>query len=163
MTAPLDLPQSVLDLVEFHPSEDILLAILREGLPDVPSLSLIADDPKLPFILARRQPGSFLEGEGDPRFVDVSRFVIETFTEDPDGDEKGALLAEACRVVLRNAWLQSKNYPGLGSIVKIECLVKPARQSDWATSSGPVQYADLPTGYWRYEAQYSLVVRKPRS
>lgn len=158
---PLDLPQSVLDLVEFSPAEDILLAILRDGLPDVPIYSLIPDDAPPMFVLVRRY-STFGSWTGDPRFVDAGRFTIHTYTSDPDGDEKGAVLSEAVRVVLRNAWLQHKVVPGRGSVIRIDMIDAPTRKPDWATSQGPVQYADLPTGFWRYESVYHIEVRKPR-
>jgi hypothetical protein len=156
-----ELPQSVLDLVELSPVEDILLTILRDGLPDVPIVSLIAEDPPPMFVLVRRLHGMG-DWDGDPRFTDSGRFFIHTFTEDPDGDEKGALLSEAVRVVLRNAWLAHRNVPGRGSVINIKMLSEPSRKTDWATASGPVQYADLPTGFWRYESTYQINVRKPR-
>lgn len=156
----LDLPQSVLDLVEYSPAEDVLLAILREDLPDVPFVSLIPDDPPPFFVLLRRHPG-LAKWRGDPRFTDTARFYVHTFTRDPDGDEKGAVISEAIRVVLRNAWLSHKNLPGLGSVISIEMQSEPTRKTDWASSVGPVQFADLPTGLTRYESMYSIEVRKP--
>lgn len=163
MTTPdnFDLPQSVLDLVEFSPIEDILLTLLRDGLPDVPVYSLIPKAAPPTFILVRRMPG--MGGwRGDPRFTDAGRFFVNTFTHDPDGDQKGALLSEAVRVVLRDASLNHVVVPGRGSIISIEMSQEPARKTDWATSSGPVQFADLPTGFWRYETTYLINVRKPR-
>lgn len=159
---PIDLPQSVLDLVEFSPVEDIALAILRDGLPDVPVYSLIPEDPDPFFIIVRRRP-ALGNWDGDPRFTDEARINVHTFAQDPDGDEKAAIIAEAVRVVLRNAWLNHSVYPGLGSIIRIQQITDPARKTDWATSVGPVQYADLPTGYWRYESEYELWIRKPQS
>lgn len=166
MTTPLvdpnPLPDSVLDLIENRPVEDILLALLREDLPDIPVRSLIEDNPPPFFILVRRLAG-LGEWDGDPRFTDYGRFSLTTFTQDPDGDYKGAVLQEAVRVVLRNAWLSHRNFPGLGSIIEIKMTSEPSRFADWANSVGPVQYADLPVGLWRYESTYSIRIRKPRS
>lgn len=153
------LPDTVLHLIEFSPVEDILLAIIRESIPEVPVYSLIPDDAPPMFILVRRMPG-LGRWDGDPRFVDSGRFYVHTFTTDPDGDEKGALLSEAVRVVLRNAWLEHKGVPGRGYVISINMQSEPSRRSDWATASGPVQFADLPTGMWRYEATYDILVRK---
>jgi hypothetical protein len=100
---------------------------------------------------------------GDPRFTDTGRFAIHTFTADPDGDYKGAVLSEAVRVVLRNAYLEQVVGPDLGSVIEIEMTSEPTRSSDWSTSSGPVQYADLPTGYWRYQTTYHLTCAGPAS
>lgn len=156
-----ELPLSVLSLVELSPVEDILLSILREGLPDVPIFSLIPEDAPPVFLIARRLHGMG-QWNGDARFTDSGRFFVHTFTSDPDGDEKGALLSEAVRVVLRDAWLSHKNVPGLGSVISIQMLSEPSRKTDWATASGPVQFADLPTGFWRYETTYEIKIRKPR-
>jgi hypothetical protein len=164
MDTPLqtELPQSVLDLIENRPVEDMLLAILRRGLPDIPVVTLIAENPPPHFILVRRLSG-LGDWKGDPRFTDTGRFFVHTFTQDPDGDWKGAILSEAVRVVLRNAWLEHWSFPGLGSVIEIQMNSEPTRKTDWATSAGPVQYADLPTGYWRYESTYSIQIRKSRS
>lgn len=165
MTTPMentDLPASALALVELSPIEDILLTILRDGLPDIPVVSLIAEDPPPIFVLVRRMHG-FGNWTGDPRFTDAARFSIHTYTADPNGDEKGALLSEAVRVVLRNAWLDHRQVPGRGSIIKINMTNEPTRVADWATASGPVQYADLPSGFFRYETMYDLSIRKPRT
>lgn len=162
MTTPEPmLPQSVLDLVELSPVEDILLYILRNDMPDIPVVSLIAEDPPDLFILVRRMHG-FGAWRGDPRFTDAARFSIHTYTADPDGDLKGALLSEAVRVVLRNAWLDHRQVPGRGSIIQINMTNEPTRVADWATASGPVQYADLPSGFFRYESVYDIAVRKQR-
>ncbi|WP_394615884.1 hypothetical protein JNUCC0626_40140 [Lentzea sp. JNUCC 0626] len=157
----IDLPPSVLALVELAPVEDICLRVLREGLPDVPIVSLIADDAPGLFILVRRLP-ALGNWKGDPRFTDWGRFSVNVFAQDPDGDEKSALVSEAVRVVMRNAWLAHASYPALGSIISIKMRGEPSRKPDWATSTGPVQYADLPTGMWRYESTYDLKIRKPR-
>lgn len=157
--ADLDLPESVLSLVEFHPVEDVLLYILRARLPEVPIYSEIPEVVPNFFVLVRREP-DYLQG-GDVRFVDAVIVSVQVFVTDPDGDEKGALVSEAVRVSLRDAWLEGDVAPGLGSISRFETHQMPSRRTDWATSTGPVQYADLPTGMWRYEATYELDIRRP--
>ena len=156
----LDLPASVLTKADFSPIEDIALAILREELPDVPIFSLIPEETPDFFVLTRRR-SALGNWDGDPRFTDVGQVDIHIFTRDPDGDEKGAVLGEAVRVAFRNAWLDHRSVPGRGSVIRIIQTSDPARKTDWATASGPVQYADLPTGYWRYESSYEFRVRKP--
>lgn len=158
MTNPL--PASVTSLVEMTPVEDMLLAILRRGLPDIPVVSLIAEEPPAHFLLARRAPG-FGNWNGDPRFIDAGRFAVHSYTQDPDGDYNGAILSEAARVVLHQAWQEHWSFPGLGTVIAIRMTQEPSRRTDWATSTGPVQYADLPTGYWRYESAYEIKIRKP--
>lgn len=158
---PNPLPDSVLDLIENVPVEDIILAVLRSGLPDTDIFSYVPAHPPSHFILVRRLAG-LGEWDGDQRFTDEGRFAIQTYTQDPDGDWKGAVLSEAVRVVLRNASLSHWRDPELGSVIEIRLIQEPSRVTDWATSAGPVQYADLPTGYWRYESSYSIKTRKPR-
>lgn len=149
-------------LAERGPVEDIVLLILREGLPGVEVKSLIADDQTFPFVLVRRVPGLGYNAE-DTRFIDSATVKVDCFVPDPDGDEDAAILSEAVRVVLRDAWFAQKVYPGLGHITDFELTSAPRRVTDWATAAGPVQYADLPSGVWRYEAQYRLEIKKSRT
>lgn len=153
------LPQAIKDLAELSPVEDVLLNILRLGLPGVTVRSLIPLDASFPLVIVRRAPG-FGEWQGDTRFLDVAEVNIHAFTEDPNGDEDGAILSEAVRVVLRNAWFNKRVVPGLGSITSLRMTDAPRRVTDWATSTGPVQYADLPSGCWRYETTYKVGIRK---
>lgn len=160
--ADLDLPASVLALIEFDPIEDFMLAVLRQQLPDVQCYSLIPEAPPAFFIAARRVP-VLGDWEGDERFVDVASMSVECFAQDPDGDEKGAILSEAARVGLRNAWRANITIPNRGSLTRCTMRSEPTRKSDWATSTGPVQYADLPNAWIRYETTYDLIIRKPRT
>ncbi|WP_031513701.1 hypothetical protein [Streptomyces sp. NRRL F-5123] len=156
------LPPQIKALAELTPVEDLMLAVLRQGLPGIQVQSLISKDQTFPLVLPRRDT-TFGNWAGDTRFLDAARVSVECFCEDPDGDEDAAILSEAVRVVLRDAWLSQTVYPGLGHITRIDLASAPRRQTDWATSAGPVQYADLPTGVWRYEAQYDIEIRKPRT
>ncbi|MEU8133238.1 hypothetical protein [Streptodolium elevatio] len=156
------LPAEIKALAELSPVEDLLLVVLREGLPGIKVQSLIERDQTFPFVLVRRD-SNFGAWTGDSRFTDAARIAIQSFAPDPDGDTDAAILAEAVRVVLRNAWLNQKVYPGLGHIIRVDMASAPRRATDWATATGPVQYADLPTGVWRYETQYDVEIRKPRA
>lgn len=138
----------------------MILHLLRAAFPDVYVCTLIPEDPPYPFILVRGSRGLGL-WDGDPRgLIDAYDVEIQVFTMDPDGDEAGALISEAVRVALRDAWLSHTHVPGIGSVIQITMQSKPRRVTDWATSAGPVQYADLPTGGWRYETQYAVSIRK---
>lgn len=155
----LDIPASIKALTELTPIEDIILTVLRERIPDFDFRSLIPDLDRVPFAQVRRLAGGGAFG-ADPRFGDSGRFAIHVFTKDPDGDEKGALISDGIRVALRDAAAVNWGNPGIGWIVKLQMDTEPIRKSDWATSSGPVQYADLPAGHWRYETGYSIQIRK---
>jgi len=154
------IPDAIKALAELSPVEDLMLAILRDGLPGINVQSLVADDQTFPLVTVRREP-SFGGNAADPRFTDAASVVVMTFVSDPDGDEDSAILSEVVRVLLRNAWLDHRVIAGRGHITRIDLSSPPRRVADWATSSGPVQYADLPTGIWRYQATYSLEIKKP--
>nr|GID42393.1 hypothetical protein Aca09nite_88990 [Actinoplanes campanulatus] len=156
------LPPAVRALVEMSPVEDFVQAVLAEALPGVNVQTLIQPAQAFPLVLIRRYP-QVGDWSGDTRFVDVADMIIHTFAEDPDGNEDAALLAEAVRVVLRDAWLLNRIVPGRGHLVRYEMTSAPRRATDWATATGPVQYADLPSGVWRYETLFRLAVRKPKT
>ncbi|PCG86357.1 hypothetical protein CIB93_08985 [Streptomyces sp. WZ.A104] len=156
------LPDHVKALAELSPVEDLLLAVLRKGLPGVAVKSLIDLRQDFPLVLVRRDP-SFGAWGGDTRFTDSARVAIHAFAADPDGDQDAAILSEAVRVVLRDAWLKQQVFPGLGHITRVDMNSAPRRAPDWATATGVVQYADLPTGVWRYESIYDIQIRKPRA
>lgn len=156
------IPDQIKALAERSPAEDLMLAVLRQGLPGMEVKSLIADDQTFPFVLVRRIPGLGDSAE-DARFIDSASIAVHCFVPDPDGDEDAAILSEAIRVVIRDAWLAQKVYPGLGHITSFDMSSAPRRVTDWATATGPVQYADLPSGVVRYETQYHLEIKKPRA
>ncbi|WP_432006307.1 hypothetical protein [Streptomyces parvus] len=156
------LPPEIKALAELSPVEDLMLAVLRQGLPGIQVRSLIAKNQTFPLVIARRDPSFGIWG-GDTRFLDAARVGVNVLCEDPDGDQDAAILSEAVRVVLRDAWLKQAVFPGLGHITRVQLASAPRRQTDWATSTGPVQYADLPTGVWRYESTYDIEIRKPRT
>ncbi|USH45849.1 tail terminator [Streptomyces phage VieEnRose] len=156
------IPDHIKALAELSPVEDLMLAVLRDGLPEMQVKSLISADQTFPLVIVRRGP-SFGEWGGDTRFTDSAQVSVQCFAADPNGDEDAAILSEACRVVLRDAWLDNKVVPGRGHFTRVELQSAPRRVTDWATASGPVQYADLPTGVWRYESIYQIEIRKPRN
>lgn len=150
------LPSEVLDLVHFSPMEDLILALLRLKFTTVPVQSLIASDQTFPVILIRR--GEDFQYDGDS-FVTSGTLRVNTFAEGLNADDDAALLGEAARVALQ----QSLNIviPDKGHLSKFRVISMPVRRPDWATSTGPVQYADLPTGVVRYEATYEVAFRRP--
>ncbi|WP_189112243.1 hypothetical protein [Pilimelia terevasa] len=154
------LPEAVRALAELSPVEDVLLAVLRRKLNGIQIRSLIAAHQTFPLVVVRRAP-QFGLWDGDPRFVDSADVDIHCFAEDPDGDEDAAILSEAVRVVLRDAAMQQASVPGRGHITRVEMTSAPRRAPDWATATGPVQYADLPTGVVRYETTYRIRIRRP--
>ncbi|SNS50392.1 hypothetical protein [Actinacidiphila glaucinigra] len=155
------IPNHIKALAELSPVEDLLLAVLREGLPGIRVKSLVDLHETFPMVLVRRDP-TWGRWQGDTRFTDAARIVINCFAPDPDGDEDAAILSEAVRVIMRDAWLNQKVYPRRGHIIRVDMNSSPRRATDWATATGPVQYADLPTGIVRYESIFDVHIRKPR-
>lgn len=142
--------------------EDVLLAILKPALEPngIKVHAIVPDAPALPFVVVRRL-SSMGNWRGDPRgLYDCARVAVHIFAEDPNGEMKCTALGEIISVILRDAVADHWSSEELGVYVnKIEMTSEPIRMADWATSSGPVQYADLPTGTWRYEAHYSVWTR----
>lgn len=168
----LGLPAAITDAVEMHPVEDIALSILRDRFPGAQVNSMIEFDQSLFkdgfFVLVRRLP-SYGPWTGDQRWLDNAGLGVHVFAKDelqPDGtlasgDERGAIISDAIRVALRDAANERRYFPGRGGLVKLRMDEEPTRKTDWATSTGPVQYADLPAGVQRYESRYSLWIRRP--
>lgn len=159
----LGFPPELVARIRYDPMEDIFLKILRPHLqPTIKVHARIPDRPVLPFVLVRKI-SSMGDWTGDPRgLVNRARVSVHCYTQDPDGDLKGAVLGEIAASILAEASRDHWSDPMLGTVAKIEMISEPTRQSDWATSSGPVQYADLPAGAWRYEAHYTAIVRPAR-
>lgn len=152
------LPPQVLSLVEMRPAEDLLLDLVTPLLPGVNVGSLIADDQTFPFVLIRNV-GAWGEWDGDPRFLDSAQVNVHVFCDGINADEDAALLSEAVRVVFND--IKNIVVPGKGHVVRVEMMERPRRVADWATATGPVQYADLPSGTVRYETIYHFIIRKP--
>lgn len=168
MTLPvaegLGLPASVVNRVRMAPAEDIILAIFRQGLPDLDMGSEIPMEPADFYLLLRRLPEAGLyEGRRgvNKGLLDHFDFAAHVYAGDPDGDQKAALIADAVVDVAHEAWMDHWRFVGLGSVNKLECTQGPTRVTDWATSTGPVQYADLPTGDWRYEIRFRARINPP--
>ncbi|MFC3504453.1 hypothetical protein ACFOOK_26275 [Micromonospora krabiensis] len=155
-----NLPPLTAALAERVPIEDFMLAALRESLPDIEVVTQIRKNQTFPVVLVRRLP-TFYFFEGDERFLEQADVAVHAFASDPDGDRDAAIISDAVRVALRDAWLNGWGNADIGWLRGFQTLSPARRQPDWATASGPVQYADLPSNTWRYEGRYRLTVRKP--
>lgn len=155
-------PQEIMDLAEMSPLEDVALYILRQSIKTVPIYSLIPEAVQSDAFIVVRKSFPFGIWSGDPRFVDQTDLEVHVFARNPDGDARCAVISEAVRVVMHRAWMDNLHIPGRGYVSRCEMVSEPARKTDWASSTGPVQYADLPEGFWRYETKYSLTIRRQR-
>lgn len=142
--------------------EDIVLGILRDVIPELHFTSLIDQDCPTPFVLVRGvvSPGRF---GVDERFQHEVFFTCESFTSGLDGDRDGGVILNAVVRRLYEAALRNTPvYDGLGWLNEVELISAPARKSDWATSEGPVQYADLPSDYVRYICTFRALVKRSK-
>ena len=164
----MNLPSYVLDMAEYTPSIEVGLAILRDALPGIEVVSLLPDRADaVPLVLVRDSPANSVHNRAYG--LEVATIEVHVYTADPpseevvagamSGERQGAILSEAIRVAMRDAWLQNRTFPGVATIAKTTQVQRPRRVSDLATAQGPVQYADLPTGYWRHESEYRIAYR----
>lgn len=153
------IPQSVREMAEFAPPEDVVLPLLRQALPGARIFSKVPAEDLFPYAIVRVAPTERW-WSGDDRFVNWATIQVHVFAQDPDGERKAAIFSDAIRVALRDAW-RNQTDSGYGFICDFRMTNSPSRRADWATAQGPVQYADLPTGTTRYEAMYTIQIRRP--
>lgn len=158
----LNLPVSVENNVKFYPYEDLLVEMFKYGLPELQFKTLIPERMTYPLVVGRRflKQGAW---SGDPRFIDKGPVRINVFTEGQYAEDQGFFISEAIRVMMLKAKLEKWRFPGIGSIVNIEMETEPSDESDWATASGIVQFADLPKHVKRRETVYRMTIRRPQS
>lgn len=149
----------------FGSVDDLMLSLFK-GFFDgqdvhIGSLFSSALEPPIVIIRRERRSGTASIDSGDDRFLQPAIVSINTITAGPDADQLGEELQEACRVALREAQQNQTYVSGCGSISEITNSIEPSRVSDWATSTGVVQYASLPKNWSRYEAVYRILIRPP--
>jgi hypothetical protein len=152
------LPASVLSRQKFGSPTDLILALLRRDHPTLRIQSKVKLRQKVPLVLVRtaRNPSG---GKSDSRFTDLVQIEIQVYTQGVNADDDGERISEAMRVTLFDAWRNQVVVPGLGWLMDIEMTSRPHEVPDWATSTGPVQYADLPADFTRYETRYTVEIR----
>ena len=151
----------------FGPIEDLALGILRpyfEG-TDVHVASTFVEGLPLPVVVARqdKKSGSMTHFSRDARFMRTALLSIDTICEGVDADQDASYLQEAVTHAIIQAWKNQTVVPGVGYISQIENIGNASRASDWATSTGVVQYASLPQGAVRYDSTMRLYIRPDRN
>jgi hypothetical protein len=151
----------------FGPVSRLALGILRPWFGDLVTIGtqIPADlSDKIPFMLVRadRRTGRESGVSADERFLRTSLLSVEVFTSGLSAESDGYDIEESARMAIFHAWRNQIVVPGAGSIAAITSTNDIARVSDYATSTGVVQYASLPKGSVRHEAVYQLLVRPPR-
>lgn len=162
------LSAEIADIAELASVEQLLKHLLQDELPGVTVTTKIPQrktEKALPMVLVRRYHNALEARGGDSRFLGRCLVSVQTFTHDvaipgaPSGDLQGSTLSEAVRVRLREATIAKPHFPELGTFIGARLYSPPRRVADWATATGPVQYADLPAGTWRYETVYRISYR----
>lgn len=125
--------------------------------------TLFSEEINPPMIIARaeRRSGAIAQAVSDDRFLHTAIVSISTITSGVDADEIGEELQEAIRVCMRQAQRNQIVVPNGGHIAAIANSSSPSRVSDFATSTGIVQYASLPSGWVRWESLWQLILRNP--
>ncbi|ROR95515.1 hypothetical protein EDD28_0071 [Salana multivorans] len=155
------LPQSVLDEIDSLPLEDVAKPLLQAAVPDISVHTFIPMkevDDLFPFVLVQGYSREY--GLDDDRYLDSGLVSVQSFTTGDDGDQDGALVQLAIRRALRRLSAQHYRINDDVSVVKVTLVSRPKRVPDWATATGPVQFADLPVAAWRYESIYRITFRK---
>jgi len=149
----------------FGSTDELLLHLLQDFFEGqgIHIGTLFSEEINPPMIIARaeRRSGGQADAVHDDRYMHPALISVSTITSGVDADEIGEELQEAVRICLRQAQLEQRVVPNGGSIVRITNASLPVRVSDYATSTGIVQYASLPSGWVRYEAIYRIIIRPP--
>ena len=151
----------------FGSTDDLMLGIFRAYFASKPEIhigTLFTEGLPQPIVIVRRErrSGTASVDVHDDRFLQPAIVSVNTITDGADADSLGEKLQEACRKAIREAQQNQLVIPGCGHISEITNAIEPSRVSDWATSTGVVQYASLPKGSVRYESVYRLVISPPK-
>jgi hypothetical protein len=151
----------------FGSANKLVLRIFRDFFAgqDIHIGSLFTEDMATPAIIARaeRRSATISHDPADNRYLKPVIISVNTVTSGLEGESEGHDLQEMCRVALVEAQMRQQSFPGLGHISNIENSTVASRVSDWATTTGIVQYAALPKGAVRYESIFRLIIRPPTS
>jgi hypothetical protein len=149
----------------FGSTDELLLKLLQDFFEgqNIHIGTLYSEEIEPPMILARaeRRSGGIADNVSDERFLHPVLVSISTITSGIDADEVAEELQEAVRICLRQAQINQTVVPNGGVINRITNASSPSRVSDYATSSGVVQYASLPRGWVRFESIWRLILRSP--
>lgn len=153
----------------FGNSEDLIAAILRPhferliemGGPRVHLYFDYATDMLTPAVIVLNTRRTGIEAYETQADEHVRSAILEVLTiaEGLNAEKDAADLQESVRHALLDAWRRQIVIPNYGVINKVTTPTFATRQTDWASASGPVQYAKLPHGASRYEARYRLLIR----
>lgn len=150
---------------QFGSADEIFVFILRQYFEGqgITVATVFQEGMTLPMIETRRERRSGTMGLGtkDERFLRSAVMTVNVLCAGIDADEDAEELSEMCYNALLEAKHNQLVVPGHGHISEIKNSSTIAREADWATSTGVVQYASLPKGTVRYETIYRVLFRPP--
>lgn len=155
------LPESVILASDGAPEGiDVALDILRRRLPGVDFITLLTPHVAPPFVLIREVgfEGSFTT---DRRFRREYFISIETFTEGLESDVEAPKFHRAAEDAFTRVALGNEPVlDGAGWITGYETVEPSRRLYDWASATGPVQTADLPTNWTRHHSLHRIELKR---
>lgn len=155
------LPESITDSAGTVPEGiDVALEILNRRLPGFVFAGLIYPGLAPPFALVR-EAGFEGAWRADRRFVREFFISIETFTEGLESDVESPKIHRAAEDAFTRAFYGNEVLQdGAAWLVDYE-LAEPARRLyDWASATGPVQTADLPTNWTRWHSLHRIGIKR---
>ena len=154
------LPQSVKDIAATEPLvEDVVLDILRDAIPEILWADETEQSSPPPFGIVRRD--SYVGvGDTDHRFISAAYCAIHTFTDGISADIDNSRLQEAVKLTLLRAGFAQPPARDWGYVSSVRLIEPYRKRSDWQNSEGPVQYADLPNDYTRFESVWEVKIRR---
>lgn len=155
----------------FGTTEDLVIGLFRPyfarlrdaGGPDVRVYTNYEEGMVMPCVLAlnTRRTGIDAYAVKDEFYVRSTVLEVNTLASGRNAEKDAADLQEAIRHVFMDAHRRQVVIPNVGSLSSVSSSVMATRQTDWASSSGPTQYAKLPHSATRYEARYRILIRPP--
>jgi hypothetical protein len=150
---------------EFGSADELFVEIFRRFFVGqaIEIATVYQEGMTVPIIETRRERRSGTMGLGtkDERFLRSAVMTVNVMCAGIDADEDAEQLSEMCYNALLEAQQNQIVIPGRGHIADIKNSSTIAREADWATSTGSVQYASLPKGTVRYETIYRVLFRPP--
>lgn len=153
----------------FGTVENLMLGLLRPwfarveaaGGPKVHVYSEYQANMITPYVLVlnTRRTGIEAYETKDDEWARAAVLEVNTICSGPNAEDDCGKLQESVRHCLLEAHRNQTVVPNAGVINQVTTPTLATRQTDWASASGPVQYAKLPIGESRYEARYRMIIR----
>lgn len=153
----------------FGAIEDLMIGLLRPwfarvvaaGGPQVNVYSEYQADMVPPYVLVlnTRRTGIEAYETKDDEWARAAVVEVNAICDGLDAEADCSALQESVRHCFLDAHRNQIVVPNAGVINQVTTPTLATRQTDWASASGPVQYAKLPHGASRFEARYRMIIR----